>query len=68
MIKAKRKELEQACPELHSGYTLSATTELAFDEAVSRVREVLAREGLLGVLLLGLGIERYGSRSTPSLP
>jgi uncharacterized protein (DUF302 family) len=33
----------------HSSYTLTATTELAFDDAVSRVREELAREGF-GVL------------------
>ncbi len=37
-------------PQIDShSYTLSATTELAFDDAVSRVREELAQEGF-GVL------------------
>jgi uncharacterized protein (DUF302 family) len=35
--------------EVRSGYTLSTTTDLAFADAVTRVREELAREGF-GVL------------------
>ncbi|MEO8969919.1 MAG: DUF302 domain-containing protein [Solirubrobacteraceae bacterium] len=36
-------------PQTHSRYTLSTPTDLAFDDAVSRVREELAHEGF-GVL------------------